>query len=118
MANNVELMLDWSRLRDALKVILGKRPNDLNAILFLIGVHELGKGPLSFTKEQKQDLMHIATCKLLSLIGHYTLEGHDQEGWPHWKLVEKTPHADLMTQETMLKSLAVRYFREEIGLDF
>jgi len=91
---------------------LGKRPADLNGVLFLIGVQELGKGALFFTKEQKQDLMHIAICKILSLSGYYELEGVDRDGWPHWKLVQKLPHVDLMTQENLLKLHVVKYFRE------
>jgi hypothetical protein len=118
MANDVELMMDWAKLRDALKETIGKRPSDLNAVIFLIGVQELGKGPIPFTKEQKQDLMHIATCRLLAMMGHYELEGHDAEGWPHWKLIKPLPHFELFAQESLLKTLAVRYFREEIGWDF
>ena len=61
----------------------------LNAVLFLIGVQELGRGLQRFSKEEKQDLMHIAICKVLSLSGFYELEGTDEAGWPHWKLVKK-----------------------------
>jgi hypothetical protein len=88
----------------------------MNALLFLIGVQELGKGPRVFTKEQKQDLMHIAICKLLSLSGYYELEGHDEEGWPHWKPVKSLPHFDLLDQEKLLKMHALEYFEKEIAL--
>lgn len=54
------LSQSWDILLDKLEQILGKRPADLNAVLFLIGVQELGKGHRFFTKEEKQDLMHIA----------------------------------------------------------
>lgn len=107
-----DLERDWNALLDQLQLLVGKRPTDLNSVLFLIGVQELGKGALFFTKEQKQDLMHIAICKLLSLSGHYELDGHDQEGWPHWKLVKKLPNLDLLTQETILKHHAINYFKE------
>ena len=43
----------------------GKKP-DLEAILFLIGMQEYGQLKDKFTKEQKQDLMHVAVCLLLS----------------------------------------------------
>jgi hypothetical protein len=103
-------------LTKAIEESVGKRPKDLNAVLFLIGVQELGKGAINYSKEEKQDLMHIAICKLMSLEGYYQLEGVDQEGWPHWKLIKKLPHFDLMEQEKLLKVQALEYFEQEVGL--
>ncbi len=111
-----QLVEEWEELLNVLEKVLGKRPADLNGVLFLIGVQELGKGPITFTKEQKQDLMHIAICKVLSLSGFYELEGLDKDGWPHWRVVEKLPHFSLISQETLLKMHVIRYFKEE--LDF
>ncbi len=108
------LVEEWDELLAMLEKLLGKRPADLNSVLFLIGVQELGKGPITYTKEQKQDLMHIAICKVLSLSGFYELEGLDSDGWPHWKLVEKLPHFNLISQETLLKIHVIRYFKEEL----
>ncbi|HLT41664.1 MAG TPA: hypothetical protein VKZ95_03085 [Sphingobacteriaceae bacterium] len=85
---------------------------DLKVFLFLIGVQELGKGPLKFSKRQKEELMHIATCRLFSAMGFYELEGTDQDGWPHWKLVNKIPNYTLLEQEMILKSLIIDYFEE------
>ena len=113
---DLELERNWQHLLHQIEKTLGKRPNDLNAVLFLIGVQELGKGPKVFNKEQKQDLMHIAICKLLSLSGYYELEGHDEEGWPHWKLVKNLPHFDLLDQEKLLKMQALEYFEKEIAI--
>ncbi|WP_367913878.1 hypothetical protein [Leadbetterella sp. DM7] len=106
----------WGNLVRFLEQTTGKKPKDLNGVLFLIGVQELGKGALRFDKEQKQDLMHIAICKVLSLGGFYTLEGKDEEGWPHWKQIREIPPIDLMSQETLLKHYVIRYFREEVGV--
>jgi len=92
---------------------LGKRPKDLNAVLFLIGIQELGKGMQEFSKEEKQDLMHIAVCKVLSYSGFYELEGTDQDGWPHWKLAKPLPHFDLLEQESLLKMHVIEYFQNE-----
>jgi hypothetical protein len=91
---------------------MGKRPN-LDSLLFLVGVQELGKGPAPFSKEQKQDLMHIAVCKLLSQDGYYKLEGLDPDGWPIWTQVKKVPFLGLKDQEQYLKSLMVQYFELE-----
>ena len=96
-----------------LESVIGKKPKDLNGVLFLIGVQELGHGTKIFTKEEKQDLMHIGICKVLSLSGYYTLEGLDKDGWPHWKLVKKLPHFDLLEQERLLKMHVLEYFEKE-----
>jgi len=115
---DLELERTWQRLRLKLKEVVGKKPRDLNSILLLIGVQELGKGTIEFSKEQKQDLMHIAICKVLSLSGYYTLEGLDEDGWPHWKNVKELPHFDLIEQEQALKMHILEYFENEIQLDF
>ncbi|MCR6641967.1 MAG: hypothetical protein NVV82_24025 [Sporocytophaga sp.] len=101
---------EWIALLDSLKAVIGKRPN-LDAILFLIGVQELGKGKRNYSKEEKQDLMHIGICKLLSLSGYYELEGQDQDGWPHWKLIKPLPQFDLREQEKLLKMHIKEYFK-------
>jgi hypothetical protein len=99
----------WETLIIDLQERFGRRP-DLNALLLLIGVQELGQGVAEFTKEQKQDLMHIATCKLFSLSGHYELARVDDEGWPHYKLLHPVPFANLKEQERMLKWHILEYF--------
>ena len=114
--SEVDLLLDqeWAELLDMLTQSIGKRPADLNGVLFLVGVQELGRGHQFFTKEQKQDLMHIAICKVLSLSGYYQLEGLDTEGWPHWKLIQKLPNFDLLSQEKLLKIHVIEYFKREV----
>lgn len=86
-------------------------PN-MDAMLFLIGVQEYGRWRTDFTKEEKQDLMHIAVCRLLSYDGHYEFVGRDDEGWPHYKLISKIPPADLAGQEQLLKQRIITYFNE------
>lgn len=115
---DLELERNWQILLSRLENIIGKRPADLNAVLFLIGVQELGKGGRHFSKEEKQDLMHIATCKVLSLAGYYKLEGLDQDGWPHWKPVKKLPHFSLGEQERLLKMHIIEYFEQEYQWTF
>jgi hypothetical protein len=111
-----DLERKWEKLRVNLKAVIGRKPKDLNGVLFLVGVQELGKGNIEFTKEQKQDLMHIAICKVLSYSGYYELEGLDEDGWPHWKNVKELPHFDLLEQEQLLKMHIIDYFDKEIGL--
>ncbi len=107
-----DLEIKWNILTLKLKETFGNSP-DLNGVLFLIGVNELGHGPNDFKKEAKQDLIHIATCKILSLSGYYTLEGQDQEGWPIWKLEKPIPNMDTKDQEKFLKWHAIEYFENE-----
>ncbi len=113
---DLSLEKSWQQLLDELSHLIGKRPGDLNGVLFLIGVQELGKGKHHFSKEEKQDLMHIAICRVLSASGFYELEGLDEEGWPHWKLVKPLPHFDLLEQEKLLKIHVIDYFKEEYGI--
>lgn len=113
---DLETERKYVRILIEIKNMTGIRPKDLNGVIFLIGVQELGKGVQVFTKEEKQDLMHIAICKLLSLSGFYELEGIDQQGWPHWKLLKPLPRFDLIEQEKLLKMHVVEYFEKEMGL--
>jgi len=112
---DLEMDRKWNSLLEQLSAVIGKKPKDLNGVLFLIGVHELGQGRKTFSKEEKQDLLHIGICKVLSLSGYYELEGLDKDGWPHWKLVKKLPHFDLLEQEKLLKILAMEYFEKEFN---
>ncbi len=110
----METLIDteWNNLLDTLEHIVGKRPADLNGVLFLIGVQELGKGIKNFSKEQKQDLMHIGICKVLSYSGYYQLDFIDKDGWPHWECIKKLPYTDLLSQELLLKEHVVEYFKK------
>ena len=107
--SNVDLR--WDELLNQLHLLVGKRPADLNAVLFLIGVQELGKGPIRFSKEAKQDLMHIAVCRVLSQSGYYVMDGFDKDGWPMWTLSKPLPQGDLMAQENFLKEHVILYFQ-------
>ena len=102
----------WETQMEEMQARFGKRP-DLNALLLLIGIQELNQGITTFTKEQKQDLMHIATCRLFGLSGHYELERTDEDGWPHYKLLRPVPFANLKEQERMLKWHVLEYFALE-----
>jgi hypothetical protein len=106
--------IEWESILDKIELMLGKKPSDVNAVLFLVGIQELGQGNRAFTKEQKQDLMHIAVCKVFSRSGFYELEGKDADGWPHWRPVKNIPYLSLKDQERALKSHIIDYFEEEI----
>lgn len=107
-----EVNKKWAALQQQISADFDTDIPDVKVMLFLIGVQELGQGPRKFTKRQKEELMHIATCKLFSQMGFYELEGLDQDGWPHWKLVDKIPNYTLLEQEMIMKSLIIDYFEE------
>ncbi|MGC6429791.1 MAG: hypothetical protein ACON5F_01990 [Jejuia sp.] len=90
---------------------------DLDAIIYLIGVQELGQLDRSFKKDQKLDLMHIAICKLLSPYGYYELDFVDEEGWPHYKTLESLPFLKAGEQSVLMKEAIVNYFLETEYID-
>ena len=87
----------------------GKKP-DMEAILFLIGIQEFGDIRKKFSKEQKQDLMHIAVCSLFAQSGYYELERVDEDGWPHFKQLRALPIMTMVEQENFLKDHILLYF--------
>ena len=101
----------WWNLEAKLAERFSKKP-DLETILFLIGVQELGANTSKFTKEQKQDLMHIAICTLLMPSGYYELEKKDEEGWPHFRQLKAMPEMNAFEQENFLKDHVLLYFEE------
>jgi hypothetical protein len=84
---------------------------DLQGILFLIGVQELGKGRIKLNKNEKLDVMHIAICTLLTPYNYYEYEGLDKDGWPHWKVNEKLPPLKPAQQQQLIKQAIVDYFK-------
>ncbi len=86
---------------------------DLQGILFLVGVQELGQGLRKFSKDEKLDVMHIAICTLLSRYGYYEFAGNDDEGWPHWNATEKLPSLKPFQQQRLMKEALIEYFKEE-----
>ncbi len=109
-----DLQVRWLKLRIYLKEKFGIKP-DMNGVLLLIGVQELGQGPQEFSKEQKQDLMHIAICTILSASGYYSFDGKDEEGWPHFTQLKVLPVYDTFEQENFLKDHVLLYF-SSLGL--
>lgn len=108
-----ELEFEWLRIRNVVQERFQREVlPDLNGMLFLIGIQELGRWKNSFSKEEKQDLMHIAVCRLMSYDGHYAFVGRDADGWPHWDLIHAIPPGTLKEQEDRLKINIIRYFRE------
>ena len=118
MQTQDDLQVRWWKLEEQFFKKFGKKP-DVEAILFLIGIQEIGNFNLKkkFNKEQKQDLMHVAVCTLLSQSGYYEIEGYDEDKWPHFKRLKELPQYNMMEQENFLKDHILLYF-ENMGEPF
>lgn len=83
---------------------------DVQAVLFIIGVQELGMGYKKFKKHEKTDLMHIALCTLLEPYGYYEYKGKDKDNWPHFELIKELPFLEERDQQHLVKQAILEYF--------
>jgi hypothetical protein len=86
----------------------GGEDPQLDTILFLIGVQEYGIIQSKFSKDDKLNLMHIATCKLLEPYGYYEFSYRDESGWPHYNRIK--PIEQTIEQEQLIKEAIINYF--------
>lgn len=82
---------------------------DVDGILYLIGVQELGKGPKNFSKDEKLDVIHIAVCTLMEPYGYYEFIGHDEDGWPHFERKKKLPFLKGADQDRLMQDAITNY---------
>lgn len=87
-------------------------PLNLDGIIYLIGVQELGQGKKKFKKDEKVNLMHIAICKLLEPYGYYEFDYFDEDGWPHYKIISNLPNLKPGEQTVLMKEAVINYFEE------
>ncbi|WP_127845840.1 hypothetical protein [Psychroflexus aestuariivivens] len=85
---------------------------DLDAIIYLVGVQELGQPQKKFKKDDKVNLMHIAICRLLEPYGFYEFDFVDEDGWPHYENISKLPALRPGEQSVLMKEAIVQYFLE------
>jgi len=115
---DLQYNFEWGRIRHFLKDKFNKESvPDLNAVLFLIGIQALGRWKKEFTKEEKQDLMHIAICEITLDDGHYAFKGRDHDGWPHYELLQPIEKKGVKEQEKYLISKIIAYFAREKYFD-
>lgn len=86
---------------------------DLDSIIYLIGLQELGQLHHTFKKDEKVNLMHIAICRLLEPFGYYQFDYEDPDGWPHYKMLEPLPPLKAGEQQVLMKEAIVLYFLEK-----
>ena len=113
MARDEELKKRWETLVDKLSLRFADGAAlDLDGIIYLIGVQELGQLHRRFKKDEKLNLMHIAICRLLSPYGYYELDFVDVDGWPHYKIKAQLPNLKAGEQSVLMKEAIVNYFLE------
>ena len=114
MSRDIQLKERWESLVDKLSNQFSQGENlDLDAIIYLIGVQELGKFHATYKKDEKLNLMHIAICRLLEPYGYYEFEFFDNDGWPHYKVKEELPPLKAGEQSVLMKEAIVNYFLEK-----
>ncbi len=114
MSRDQQLKLRWEAVVKHLSNSFADgQPLDLDAVLFLIGIQELGRFKRNFKKDEKLDLMHIAICRLLEPYGYYQFDYQDQDGWPHYLVKEQLPALKAGEQSILMKEAIVQYFLEK-----
>lgn len=111
MARDEKLKQQWEMIVNQLsKDFADGETLELDAIIYLIGVQELGQLHRQYKKDEKINLMHIAICKLLEPYGYYRFDFVDDEGWPHYTLLENLPPLKSGEQTVLMKEAIVGYF--------
>lgn len=115
MARDEVLKARWEKVVEELsKTFADGEKLDLEAIIYLVGIQELGQIKSKYKKDEKVNLMHIAICKLLEPYGYYKFDYTDSDGWPHYSLVEQLPALKAGEQSILMKEAIVQYF-ENMG---
>lgn len=114
MTRDVQLKERWGHLVDKLSAQFADGDAlELDAIIYLVGVQELGQYHRTYKKDEKVNLMHIAICRLLEPYGYYEFEFFDEDGWPHYKVKEALPSLKAGEQTVLMKDAIVSYFLEK-----
>lgn len=114
MARDEKLKERWDELVSKLSQQFSDGdPLDIDGIIYLVGVQELGNFHRSFKKDEKVNLMHIAICRLLEPYGYYDFDFFDDEGWPHYTVKEQLPPLKAGEQAVLMKEALVNYFLEK-----
>lgn len=118
MSRDIQLKERWENLVSLLSNQFSQGEDlDLDAIIYLIGVQELGKIHQTYKKDEKLNLMHIAICRLLEPYGFYEFDYVDADGWPHYTVKEELPPLKAGEQSVLMKEAIVNYFLEKEFID-
>ena len=118
MSRDALLKARWEKLVEKLSAQFADGdPLDLDGMIYLVGVQELGQLHRTFKKDEKLQLMHIGICRLLEPFGFYEFDYFDPEGWPHFRVVEQLPPLRAGEQSVLMKEALVQYFVEKEYID-
>jgi len=114
MVRDIQLKERWKELVNKLSAQFSDGdPLDLDAIIYLVGIQELGQYHKTYKKDEKLNLMHIAICRLLEPYGYYEFIFFDDDGWPHYTIKEQLPPLKAGEQSVLMKEAIVQYFVEK-----
>ena len=114
MSRDVNLKMQWVEIVEMVsKKFGGGEKLDVDSITYLIGIQELGKGFQKYKKEDKINIMHIAICTLLEPFGFYAFDYFDEDGWPHYKILDELPFLKPGEQSILIKEAIVMYFEKK-----
>lgn len=114
MTRDIALKERWEVLVEKLSAQFADGDTlDLDAIIYLVGVQELGKYHKKYKKDEKINLMHIAICRLLEPYGYYEFDFIDNDGWPHYNIKEELPVLKAGEQSVLMKEALVSYFLDK-----
>ncbi len=118
MSRDTQLKERWNLLVDRLSAQFADGDSlDLDAIIYLIGVQELGQYHRKYKKDDKLDLMHIAICRVLEPYGYYEFSHFDEDKWPHYVFKEELPPLKAGEQAVLMKEAIVGYFLDKQYID-
>ena len=83
---------------------------EIEGVLYLIGLQEFGKIEQKFKKDDNVNLIHVGICSVLDPYGFYCFDFIDDDGWPHFELVESLPVLKPGEQSLLIKTAIVDYF--------
>ena len=116
MARDEQLKKRWDEVVSLLSNKFAEGDKlDLDGVIYLIGIQELGQLNRKYKKDEKVNLMHIAICRLLVPFGYYEFDFFDNDGWPHYKVLEPLPALKAGEQTVLMKEAVVTYFLEKIA---
>ena len=100
---------------DALVIILSDKFSDgqaldIEGILYLVGMQELGQVHRKMKKDDNVNLIHVGICSVLEPYGYYSFDYFDDDGWPHFQLLEPLPPLKSGVQSILIKEALVTYF--------
>lgn len=118
MIHDQKLKARWAQVVNLLSDKFSDgEPMDLDGIIYLVGLQELGRWDKSFKKDEKVQLMHIAICRLLEPYGYYRFDYVDDDGWPHYELIKPLPMLKAGEQSLLMKEAIVGYFLDKKLID-